>query len=856
MQIPLITDVTIVNASLKIGRITFVQVITYSKEGIYTIRYEEAHRNVSTLNIPNARDDINFYVENQLHVSHSFCDSSPSFLVEPVDQACSGQAFYHNPGASDPDGDSLSYGLTIPKGNGGVSISGYEDPNHVNFYTGLNYQQANKDQNGPPTFGIDATSGLLTWDAPGAIGAYNIAIKVTQWKKNPADSTWQHFGYVIRDMQIEVLDCNNHPPDITAVQDICVLAGELVSIHVKGKDQDLDNVIIEVFTDITSLTESPATVTYEGELQSTSPDTAHIDISWRPDCTDVREQPYQVVVKITDSPPDGGVKLTRFRSFNIKVMGPAPVLNQVHVNPVTKKVILQWDAYGCQNAEAIQVWRRVAKRNYTQPQCETGMQKSLQYILLSELPANSTRYEDHNLAIGAQYCYRIVARFKDVGSKISLDTCFIPQPAEAPVITHVTVEKTDEANGEIRISWTSPFDIDQIQYPPPYFYKIQRGDGFSGGDWRTLTASAVADTTFLDSNMPTTDTAYHYRILLFVPSVTASVVDTSSTASSVKLTSHATKKNIQLSWHADVPWSIFLEQYPYHHIYRSNTGVEEDFVLIDSAEVNENGLNYVDEGKFLNQALDDHQVYYYKVKTLGAYGNPKIQEPFSNFSQIIADHIQDTTPPCPPSVSVIKPDCATLPCSSVYTNTIKWQNSTATGCADDVVYYEVYVSDIPTGAFTKWIDHLEDSEVIQNGLKDLSVCYKIIAVDWVGNRSALSEASCGENCPVVYMPNVFTPGASPGYNDTFHAFTNTDNILNKECSRFIDYMSLKIINRWGEEVYLMSSEDTNAVFWDGSDDAGNEMPSGVYYYLAAVRLKYSSEHTLMQQLKGWVHLVR
>jgi len=855
-QVPFIANVTIINAAFNIGRVTYSQVVSFPKEGTYTIRYEEAHRNVSTLNIPNGADNIDFYVENQLIVSTAFCDSSPSFLVPPIDQACHGMAFFHNPGASDPDGDSLSYSITIPKGNNGVSISGYEDPNRSKFYIGLNYQQANMDKNGPPTFGINATSGLLTWDAPGAIGSYNIAIQVTQWKKNPTDSSWFQFGYVVRDMQIEVLDCNNHPPDLVSIEDRCVLAGDLITVEVRGKDQDFDNVTMEVFSDITSFTESPASVTYATALQSTAADTAHIRITWRPDCIRVRQQPYQIVVKITDSPPNGGVKLTRFRSFNIKVMGPPPVLNQVEVNPVNKKVTLQWDLYSCQNAEAIQVWRRVAQRNYTQPPCETGMQKSLQYMLLTEIPGNSTRYEDHDLAIGAQYCYRIVARFRDVASKISLDTCFIPQPAKAPVITHVTINKTDEANGEIRISWTSPFELDPIQYPPPYYYEVQRGNGFEGNDWLTITTSTIADTTFLDQNLLTIDTAYHYRIFLFVPSVSTAVVDTSSIASSVKLESVATDQHIQLNWDARVPWSIFLEQYPYHYIYRSETDNENDFVLIDSVDVNENGLTYVDEGHYLNQKLDDHKIYFYKIETLGAYGNPKIKEPFNNFSQRVSDHILDTTPPCAPIVTVVKPDCKTLPCSETYSNTITWKNSTTTGCDHDVVYYEVYMADTPTGEFTRWIDHLEDSLVIQNNLKDMSVCYKIVAVDWVGNRSSSNDVYCGENCPVIYMPNVFTPGVTEMYNDTFRAFSATGNILNKECSRFIDYMSLMVINRWGEEVFFISSEDIDAVVWDGKDNGGKELATGVYYYTANVRLKYSSEKTEMKTLKNWVHLIR
>jgi len=856
VTVPFLPNPTVINAALGIARVTYTREISFPAEGTYIISYEEADRNASTINIPNQNDDISFYVENRMVVSRTFCDSSPSFLVPPVDQGCKGKTFYHQPGAIDAEGDSVSYSMTIPKGDNGVTIVGYFDPNDPKFYSGT-YPTGNMNGDGPPTFGIHPSTGLLTWDAPGAIGAYNIAIKVTQWKKNPADSTWFEFGYVIRDMQIGIVDCSNNPPDLVQQQDLCVLAGENLTLDIKGIDIDFNDVSIEIFSDITTFAESPAVVKYAGLVQSTAVDTAHIILSWTPDCIRVRAQPYQVVLKITDAPVNG-VKLIRFRSFTIKVMGPPPLFNDVVVNPVAKKVTLQWDAYACQNAQAIQVWRRVARKQYLQPPCETGMQKSLRYVLLTELPGNATSYVDGDLAIGAEYCYRIVARFADVASKISLDTCLIPQPAKAPVITHVTVKKTDAVAGEIHVLWTPPFEIDAVQYPPPYQYTVQRGNGFEGGDWTTVTTMPLIDTVFTDTTIPTRDTAYHYRILLNVPSVSTTTVDTSSVASSVKLESVASMQGIHLAWDARVPWSVYLESHPYHYIYRSETGDENDFVLIDSTEVSEDGFVYVDQGQFQDQPLDDHTIYFYKVTTTGGYGNPNILEPLFNDSQVIHNHLIDNTPPCAPVVHVVNPDCDKLPCATSYTSTVQWNTSTAAGCAndDDIVHYEVYVSDTRTGSFVVLTDDHADSTLIQNNLVDLSACYKVIAVDWVGNKSALSEAACGENCPVVYMPNVFTPGVSPEYNDTFHAFSATGNILNKECSRFISHMSLTIINRYGEEIFSTASDNISNVYWDGKGKAGQEMSSGVYYYRADVQLKYSAERKETQQVKGWVHLMR
>ena len=876
MRVPQITNVTLVNSTLKIGMVTFTKEVLFSREGTFTISYEESHRNVSTLNIPNSRDDIDFFVENQLIVSASLCDSSPSFLIPPVDQACRGIAFFHNPGASDPDGDSLSYSLTIPKGNNGVTISGYENPNHSKFYTGLNYQQANMTKNGPPAFGIHATSGLLTWDAPGAIGAYNIAIKVTQWKKNPVDSTWQQFGYVIRDMQIEVLDCKNRPPSITSVQDVCVLAGELVSLNAKGKDLDFDNVIIEVFTDIVSFKESAASVKYTGVIQSTLPDTAHVEINWRPDCSRVREQSYTVVLKITDNPIEGP-KLVNFKVWNIKVVAPAPVWKKSTLDLVKRYTELEWDSYACANANKIQVWRKVDSYSYTPGRCEPGLPKFLGYSLLAEKAMGQTSFIDTNygrgLVVGATYCYRIMAYFNSPASTpslVSIEKCVGPIEADAPVITHVSVENTSVEEGKIRVSWRSPFNINTTQFPKPYEYEVYRAQGFIG-DSSLTKAGRVQDTTFVDTNINSKGKKFNYRVVLYSkPQNATSIVpvDTSAIASSERLSVVPGEKQIGLVWRDSVPWSNVAQNRPYHLIYR---GVENDYtdkmILIDSVNVAVNGFAYLDKGRYNNEPIRDDKRYSYRIVTRGTYGNPKISLQ-QNYSQVITTYPISKLVPCEQTLHINSIKCDEYwnnrNCDQKeFSNTISWGIKDLSGCRRDIKAFTIYSASTSDGEYSLLAASVTDTVYVDKGLPSFSRCYRVSALDRLGIEGPLSDSVCNDNCPYYILPNVFTPNAD-GFNDSFNA--NFDRFLNGEittegsirCPRFVLEVNLKIYNRWGNEVYHYKSNDGGsiAIEWDGKDTNGHELATGVYFYSAKVTFNVMDPTQQIQEIKGWVQLVR
>src|SRR5258706_453165 len=203
--------------------------VTYSIEhpfpgpGQYTISYYEHNRNAGILNMFNSVETP-FFIQTVINIDPFLgCDNSPRLLVPPIDKACKGAAWYHNPGAYDPDGDSLSFELTIPKQDVGRDVDAYRPPNTKEFYAGIDYGTANEAHDGPPIFSINPITGTIIWDAQGAAGEYNIAFLIKEWRK--IVGVWIQLGYVTREMQIVVDDCKNRRPELKVPADICVEAG-------------------------------------------------------------------------------------------------------------------------------------------------------------------------------------------------------------------------------------------------------------------------------------------------------------------------------------------------------------------------------------------------------------------------------------------------------------------------------------------------------------------------------------------------------------------------------------------------------------------------------------------------------
>ncbi|MEL7004746.1 MAG: gliding motility-associated C-terminal domain-containing protein, partial [Bacteroidota bacterium] len=553
---------------------------TYSSVGRFNIGYIEPNRNEGVLNIDNSVNTT-FFVETQIDIDPFLgCNNTPILLIPPIDRGCTSAAFFHNPGAFDPDGDSIAFELVVPKKELGVVVDGYEPLNDRNFYE--NFEQGNEDRDGEPTFFIDPITGEIEWDAPGRIGEYNIAFIVKEYRKIGGE--FFLLGFVTRDMQIIVEDCDNERPELIIPEDICVEAGTIIDETIFGIDPDNDQVKIEAFSQVFDF---GATITPTDPQFVPSSPPAELQFRWETECIDVRDQPYQVVFKITDNPPMGP-SLVAFETWNITVVGPSPVITEVEQDGQALRV--NWDEYTCQNAELIQVWRRVDENPYMPEECETGIRENAGYTLIEELPVTATTFRDTEVVAAAKYCYRLAAIFPQPAggeSVVSEEVCFEFVPAEEPVITHVSVTRTDRTNGEIEVAWREPFELGTLTLP--YNYVIERATGLTGNDFvevgRQTDPDGLMDSIgFVDSNINTEDNAFSYRIGIIDPSGSdPNEVIYSAAASSVRLTPTPRFGEIELNWTANVPWSNTIATPPdsEHLIFRGFEGdSEEELELI------------------------------------------------------------------------------------------------------------------------------------------------------------------------------------------------------------------------------------------------------------------------------------
>jgi len=836
---------------------TFVITHTYQGPGNYTIRFMEFNRNDRTLNMDNSVDTP-FYVETMIRIDPFFgINNSPVLTIPPVDHGAVNVRYIHNPGAYDPDGDSLAYNfdqnVVIPKQGFQRPVNNYRSPGSPEFSFNR------EDGSGNPFISMDPLTGDLIWDAPGIAGQYNIAFRIEEWRR--INGEYEMIGYVVRDMQIIIEDTDNNRPELILPPDLCVVAGTRIEEIIQGSDPDGNNIRIEVFGDPMEITTSPASYSPEAVFQ---PSPGVINFDWQTTCSHVRARPYQVRVRITDQ-PESGPALVDIRTWNITVVAPPPVIEEVEQLP-GRQAEISWEPYACGGtAERMQVWRRLNSDPYEPDSCETGIRPG--YVLVGTTDMGTFNFLDDNeglgLSPGNTYCYRLVSTFPQprAGESIVSEEICITLDVDVPVITNVSIEETDAQEGQILVRWTPPYDIDPIEFPGPYTYELLRSEGFAGTQNRAALLT-TADTVFTDTGLNTSNLVYNYEVVLLND---GERIDTSSRASSVRLEPTILNEAIELNWEFQVPWNNALPEFR-HQVFRNRTDPEaqdeETFTLIAEVDVTTAGFTFFDDGSHNGVPLNKDIEYCYYVVTQGAYQIDILTYPLENNSQTVCVRPDDDRLPCPPILTYEGPECSEFlsdkPCNfSNFYHDLSWEPDVSGDCDDELSQYRLFFSETGQEGTFEQIGTFGAStfRTRNEDLMSMKGCYYLIAVDRSGNLSDPSETICVDNCPNYELPNVFTPN-SDGVNDTFRPFDNPY----VRCPRFVEAVEIQIYNRWGAKVFQYNSRTSGEtgifIHWDGRDQNGRELPAGTYFYSGTVRFDTLDEGLREQSLKGNIQIIR
>ncbi|MDP3567529.1 gliding motility-associated C-terminal domain-containing protein [Sediminibacterium sp.] len=802
----------------KVKKNIYTIIHTYSGSGSYLIRTFDPNRNAGIINMSNSVNQP-FYLESLLIINNfSGANSSPEFNFPPIDRACFDKCFYHNPGAFDSDGDSLSYEISTSRGANGQTVAGYSFP-----YAGVG-----------GTYGIDATTGKLTWCKPQAQGEYNLAFIVKEWRKNTS-GVYQIIGYVLRDMQVVVGSCpNNDPPTVTVPIDTCVQAGAQITKTIIYGDININTVTLQgnggAFagpTPLATLSNTSYAVT------STLTPTTAATFFWQTACSHIRLQPYQTVFKVEDSgaPTVPAIKLVNFATYNIRVVPPA--VQNVTAVPIGSTMKISWTLSTCNPTNnpitAYKIYRKNDCSPFVYDPCQRGISPSSGFDSVGQTINTATVFIDNNggngLVVGQDYSYLVIAIYKDGSQSFGSSQVCAKLKRDIPVLLNVDILSTSVSSGSVYVRWTRPLvnvgNFDTLVLPGPYQFNLKHR--YNSTDTYTTIFNTSSpyffkpDTQFVHSNINTDATSQDY-IVEFVAGTTT--VGASQRATSIFLTATPGDRKINLKWSSATPWNNYN-----YTVYRKNPS-QTTFSAIATTSL----TSYTDTSKVANRYS-----YCYKILGTGQYSDPSIFKPLLNNSQEVCATAVDLTPPCSPTLSIVA-DC---PTGMVQ---ISWTDVRPI-CSDDVIKYILFYKPTIDEVYQQVATFASSVTTFNyDGLELISGCYAVQSVDSSNNVSPLSFDFCIDNCPIFELPNIVTLNGD-GVNDFFKAIR----------VRQIKEIDLVIFDRWGNLVYQTKDPYFK---WDGTSMQSNLLVSeGTFFYICDVfepRLK----GIVKRNLKGFMQVVK
>lgn len=755
---------------------------------------QDPNRNANVKNIPNSVNVV-FAISTILTVNSAMGrDNTPVLLNPPYDKAAYHHLFIHNPAAYDPDGDSLSYQLTVCERDDGKPIENYTLPPATHKIT------------------VDSISGDLIWDTPADTGKFNVAMEIQEWRNS------KKIGVVVRDMQIEVYNTKNNPPVNGPLSDYCLQVGDSINFLFSATDPDKDDITLNATSGVFTLTSCSAQFIKVDSVAGY----ASGRFKWTPCYEAVRKQPYNVIFKSDDNNPD--VRLSDISHMNITVLGPSPTI--INAVPEGKLIRLTWVNYGTSVITGFSIYRREGASTFKPDSCTSGIPSSTGFVKVGYIDGSSTTsYSDNDngpgLQFGKEYTYRIVAVFPNGTESKPSNEITSALVTGVPVIKHVSIRNTDTINGSVYISWKKPDRLDTIPANGPYKYLIYRANGVGGTNYNLIDSILTADlndTVMVDTLINTKATGYIYRIELWnnAPGNRFPIGDPDY-ASSLFLTISPGDKKARFVITRNVPWI--------------NTSY--DFFRLNETTMEYDSVGTTNQLTFEDDGLQNGAKYTYYVRSFGGYLADNMPKNLINLSQIASTTPVDNEAPCAPAIGVISK------CDSLY-NTVSWKIADPV-CFADVAGYKIYYK-MTTAEDLALIATINDKNVFsyKHYPGDIvSGCYAVSAFDAAGNESVKSAMTCVDSCNFYEIPNVFTP--------------NGDNINDKlvaKASGLVEKVDFRLFNRDGMLLFRTAEPKID---WDGTYK-GKIVSPGVYFYQCDVYERRISGLELFH-ISGFVHVI-
>jgi gliding motility-associated-like protein len=767
---------------------------TYAGSGVYKIVVQDPNRNFGVRNIPNSVNVV-FAISTILTVNPAMGrNSTPVLLNPPYDKAALGYIFIHNPAAFDPDGDSLSYRMTVCEREDGKPIENFTLPPATHYIR------------------VDSVSGDLIWNTPGDTGIYNVAMLIEEWRNG------KKIGTVERDMQIEVFETRNKPPVNVIPKDMCVQAGDNISFYVSATDANNDFMTLKATSGVFALGTCPAEYTKVDSVKGY----ARSIFTWTPCFQAVRNQPYNIVFKADDN--NGELMLSDIDNMTIKVLGPPPLL--LNAVPEGKTIRLTWSGYGTTAIAGFNIYRREGASTFTPDSCTAGIPASTGFVKIGYIAGSSSvsyidTGSDPGLSFGKEYTYRIVAVFQNGAESISSNEITSTLVAGIPVIKNVSIISTHQDTGSMFIAWKKP-RIDTIPGATgPYEYLISRAPGIIGTGYtlrKSILTADLNDTVFVDTMINTIATGYIYKIELWnrTPGNEFMIPDPGF-ASSIFIALSPGDRKTRFVINRNVPWINTR-----YDLFRYNETTSK-FDSIGST----NQLTFTDNG------LENGKTYRYFARSTGGYLASNMPKNLINFSQEANCTPVDNEPPCPPALTV-NSQCESL------INNLTW-SVVNPECFADIAGYKIYYKKPYSDTFV--LDTvINDKNIFSFEHKPdetVAGCYAISAFDLLDNEGDTSQVCINiDPCNFYEIPNVFTPN-----NDS------KNDILIAKKSGLVKKVDFKLYNRNG--LLIFSTEDPD-ISWDGTYK-GRIVSPGVYFYQCYV-FEGNSEKVQFH-LSGFVHVI-